>query len=53
MTAEVMKGIEEALARDRSLEAEALAGLVEERYGVRVHARSIQRALARREEKPR
>jgi len=53
LTEEVMKGIEEALAEDRSLGAEALVELVEERYGVRVHPRSVQRALARREKKRR
>jgi transposase len=53
LTAEVMKGIEEALAEDRSLGAEAMVELVEERYGVRVHVRSIQRALARQKKKPR
>ena len=53
LTAEVMKGIEEALAEDRSLGAEAMVDLVEERYGVRVHVRSIQRALARQKKKPR
>lgn len=53
LTPEVVKGIEEALAEDRSLGAEALVELVEEQYGVRVHPRSIQRALARRKKKPR
>lgn len=48
---EVMKEIEAALAADRSLDAGALARLVEERYGVRVHPRSIQRALERRKKK--
>jgi len=52
LTPEVMKGIEEALAEDRSLGTEALVDLVEEQYGVRVHPRSIQRALARRKKKP-
>jgi len=52
LTAEVMKGIEEALAEDRSLGAEALVERVEERYGVRVHVRSLQRALARQKKKP-
>jgi transposase len=51
LTAEVMKGIGEVLAEDRSLGAEAMVDLVEERYGVRVHVRSIQRALARRQKK--
>jgi len=53
LTPEVMEGVEEALAGDRSLGAEALVEWVEERYGVRVHPRSIQRALARRKKKPR
>jgi transposase len=53
LTVEVMKGVEEALAEDRSLGAEALVEWVEERYGVRVHPRSLQRALARRKKKPR
>ncbi len=52
LTAEVMKGIEGALAEDRSLDPEGLVRLVEERWGVRVHVRSIQRALARRKKKP-
>jgi hypothetical protein len=53
LSAEVMKGVEEALGADRSLGAEALVRLVEERYGVRVHPRSIQRALARGKKKRR
>lgn len=52
LTPEVMKAVEEALAEDRTLGAEALVELVEERFGVRVHPRSIQRALARRKKKP-
>ncbi len=53
LTPEVMETVEAALAEDRCLNAEALVRLVEERYGVRVHPRSIQRARARREKKPR
>lgn len=52
LTPEVMAVVEEALGEDRSLKAEALVELVEERCGVRVHARSVQRALARRKKKP-
>jgi len=52
LTPEVMAVVEEALGGDRSLKAEALVELVEERCGVRVHARSVQRALARRKKKP-
>lgn len=51
LTPEVMRTVEAALREDRSLGADALVKLVEERYGVRVHARSMQRALARREKK--
>lgn len=53
LTPEVMRGVEEALREDRSLGVDALVKLVRERYGVRVHPRSIQRALARRKKKPR
>ena len=53
LSAAVRKGVEEALAEDRSLGAEALVEWIEERYGVRVHPRSLQRALARRKKKPR
>lgn len=53
LTPEVVKAVEDVLAKDRSLGAEALVKFVEERYGVRVHPRSIQRALARRKKKPR
>ncbi len=53
LTPEVMGTVEAALREDRSLGADALVKLVEERYGVRVHARSMQRALARREKKGR
>lgn len=52
LTPEVMAVVEEALGEDRSLRAEALVEVVEERCGVRVHPRSIQRALARRKKKP-
>jgi transposase len=53
LTPEVMDTVERALAQDRFLDAEALVKLVEERYGVRVHPRSIQRSLARRKKKRR
>jgi hypothetical protein len=48
-----MEGIEVALAVDRSLASAALARLVEEKYRVHVHPRSIQRALVRRKGKRR
>jgi len=55
LTQEVMDLIEERLAADRSLDAEALARMVRDRLEVTVHPRSIQRALARRpkERRPR
>ena len=40
--------LEEALGEDASLTSAALARLLEERLGLRVHPRSIERALARR-----
>lgn len=52
LSPEVMEGIEAALAVDRSLDGEALVGHVEEQHGIRVHPRSIQRALERRKKKP-
>lgn len=52
LTPEVMKAVEAALAADGSLGVEALVDLVAERFGVRVHPRSVQRALARRKKKP-
>lgn len=53
LTPKVVCAIEDALAEDRSLGVQALVELVQERYGVHVHPRSIQRALARRKKKPR
>lgn len=51
LTPEVMGEIEAVLAVDRSLDAQALVRHVEEQYGIRVHPRSVQRALARRKKK--
>lgn len=48
LTGEVMDFIERALAADESLRARRLAALVAERFGVTIHHRSIERALARR-----
>jgi transposase len=49
----VVDGLEHALAEDPALGAKDLAELAEERFGVRVHPRSVERALARRREKKR
>jgi transposase len=47
LTQEVVGFLRERLEADRSLRAPALAALVAERFGVRVHPRSIERALRR------
>jgi transposase len=47
LTPEVVGFAAAAKERDPSLSAAGLAGLVEERFGVRVHPRSVERALAR------
>lgn len=48
LTPEVLEHLEDALARDPSLRAGDLAALVAERFGISVHPRSVERALARR-----
>lgn len=53
LTGEVLDYLEQALAADPQLRPTALADLVEQRFGTRVHPRSIERALARRREPPR
>ena len=53
LTAEALEFLQRALGEDRSLRGADLARLVEERFGVRAHPRSIERALARRQKKRR
>jgi transposase len=53
LTAAVMGFIERTLEEDAALRAPELAERVEEAFGVRVHPRSIERALARRQKKRR
>ncbi len=53
LDAEVMEFLRELLAEDGSLRAVELARRVRERFGRRVHPRSVERALARREKKRR
>ena len=48
LSEEVMAFVEEVRAEDASLRASALAKRVRERFGLSVHPRSIERALARR-----
>jgi transposase len=49
LTDEVLEHLEALRAADPTLGAAALAAAVTERFGVSVHRRSIERALARRE----
>lgn len=51
--AEVLQFIREALLADPALRAPALAQRVRQRFGLAVHPRSIERALARRPKKGR
>jgi transposase len=50
---EVLAALREALAEKQELGSEDLVGLVEQRFGISVHRRSIERALARQEKKRR
>jgi|SRR5687768_8531983 len=49
---DVMLFINEARARDASLASSALVAMVRERFGIAVHVRSIERALAREKKTP-
>jgi transposase len=49
LTNEVMEYVQTRLAADPSLRSKDLADAVAEEYGLSVHPRSIERALARRE----
>jgi hypothetical protein len=49
---EVMLFINEARTRDATLGSVTLAAMVNERFGIAVHARSIERALAREKKTP-
>jgi transposase len=53
LTAEVLAFIREARQQDPSLRPAALASRIQDRYGIAVHSRSIERALARSQKKPR
>ncbi len=48
LTGEIIAWAEQQLAADPALRAGRLAGPIAEQFGVRVHPRSIERALARR-----
>ena len=53
LSEEVVQALRTALAADPELNAQQLAQLAEARFGVSVHRRSIERALARQEKKRR
>ena len=52
LTDEVVAMLRQRLRAQPELSSQDLAGLVEEHFGVSVHPRSIERALARQEKKP-
>ena len=52
LTDEVVAMLRETLRAQPELSSHHLAGLIEEHFGVSVHPRSIERALARQEKKP-
>jgi len=51
LTGQILAWAEEQLAADPGLRPGQLAGPIEEAFGVRVHPRSVERALARRRER--
>ncbi|MFQ5592295.1 MAG: helix-turn-helix domain-containing protein [Phycisphaerae bacterium] len=53
LSEEVIEALREMLDKEPEAKATALAKLVEERFGVLVHPRSIERALTRQEKKRR
>jgi transposase len=44
----VMKFVKKAVGEDNTLRAPQIASLIEERFGLKVHPRSIERALAKK-----
>jgi transposase len=48
LTGEIVDFIEQAVEEDPSLRAAGLAAVVADRFGITVHPRSVERALARR-----
>ena len=53
LTAPIVEALAAALAADPSLTSADLAAMVEERFGIAVHRRSVERALERRKKGPR
>jgi transposase len=52
LTEPVMAWIDQAMAAEPEAGSKALAALVEREFGIRVHPRSIERALVKRREAP-
>jgi transposase len=52
LTAEVLAFLRQARQEDPSLRSAALASRIQDRYGITVHPRSIERALVRSQKKP-
>jgi transposase len=52
LTGQILTWAEQQLAADPALKAAGLADPIAAEFGVRVHPRSIERALARRRERP-
>lgn len=52
ITAEVMRFIEELRAAEEGLDAPALIERIAERFGLTVHRRTVERALARKKKRP-
>lgn len=50
LTGEIVDFLEQALGEDPSLRAAGLAAVVADRFGITVHPRSVERALARRQD---
>ena len=50
LTGPILAWAEQQLEADHALKAAGLAGPIAEEFGVRVHPRSVERALARRRE---
>lgn len=51
LSAEVVEYLMQVRAEQPDASSRELAGRIERRFGIRVHARSVERALARREKK--
>lgn len=50
LTGEIVDFLEQAMQEDPSLRATGLAAVVADRFGITVHPRSVERALARRQD---